>query len=128
MSVIDKCSSPMGARLLRNWLAMPVMDISELESRYDGVQYFFENVDRRCEARDLIGGIGDLERIISRAAMGRIVPREVMQLSRGLERMVPVKEICENSGVDALQKLAAGMRDCSALRDEILRQLSGKVR
>ena len=121
VSVIDKCSSPMGARLLRNWLAMPVMDIPELESRYDGVQYFFENEDRRCEARDLIGGIGDLERIISRAAMGRIVPREVMQLSRGLERMVPVKEICENSGVDALQKLAAGMRDCSALRDEIVR-------
>ncbi len=121
VSVIDKCSSPMGARLLRNWLAMPVMDIPELESRYDGVQYFFENEDRRSEARDLIGGIGDLERIISRAAMGRIVPREVMQLSRGLERMVPVKEICENSGVDALQKLAAGMRDCSALRDEIVR-------
>lgn len=121
VSVIDKCSSPMGARLLRNWLAMPVMDIPELESRYDGVQYFFENEDRRCEARDLIGGIGDLERIISRAAMGRIVPREVMQLSRGLERMVPVKEICENSGVNALQKLAAGMRDCSALRDEIVR-------
>ncbi len=58
VSVIDKCSSPMGARLLRNWLAMPVMDIPELESRYDGVQYFFENEDRRCEARDLIGGIG----------------------------------------------------------------------
>ena len=121
VSVIDKCSSPMGARLLRNWLAMPVMDIPELESRYDAVQRFVGNDEERDKIRDLIGGIGDLERIISRAAMGRIVPREVMQLSRGLERMVPVKEICEGSGVKALASLASGMRDCSALRDEIVR-------
>ena len=121
VSVIDKCSSPMGARLLRNWLAMPVMDIPELESRYDCVQRFVGNDEERDKIRDLIGGIGDLERIISRAAMGRIVPREVMQLSRGLERMVPVKEICEGSGVKALASLASGMRDCSALRDEIVR-------
>ena len=121
VSVIDKCSSPMGARLLRNWLAMPVMDIPELESRYDCVQRFVGNDEERDKIRDLIGGIGDLERIISRAAMGRIVPREVMQLSRGLERMVPVKEICEGSGVKALSNLASGMRDCSALRDEIVR-------
>ncbi len=121
VSVIDKCSSPMGARLLRNWLAMPVMDIKELDSRYDVVQYFVDKEEDRLEVRDLIGGIGDLERIISRAAMGRIVPREVMQLSRGLERMVPVKGICEKSGVKALETLAAGMRDCSALKDEIVR-------
>ncbi len=121
VSVIDKCSSPMGARLLRNWLAMPVMDIKELDSRYDVVQYLFDKEEDRLEVRNLIGGIGDLERIISRAAMGRIVPREVMQLSRGLERMVPVKGICEKSGVKALETLAAGMRDCSALKDEIVR-------
>ena len=121
VAVIDKCSSPMGSRLLRNWIAMPVMDIPELESRYDVVQYLAENEEERDKVRSLIGSIGDLERIISRAAMGKIVPREVMQLSRGLESMVPVSEICRQSGVKAMDALAAGMRDCSALKDEILR-------
>ena len=121
VSVIDKCSSPMGSRLLRNWIAMPVMDVKELSDRQDVVEYFTKNDEQRESVRDLIGGIGDLERIISRAAMGRIVPREVMQLSRGLERMVPVSGICKNSGVKALETLSAGMRDCSALREEIVR-------
>ena len=121
VSVIDKCSSPMGSRLLRNWIAMPVMDVKELSDRQDVVEYFAKNDEQRESVRDLIGGIGDLERIISRAAMGRIVPREVMQLSRGLERMVPVSGICKDSGVKALEALSAGMRDCSALRDEIVR-------
>ena len=121
VSVIDKCSSPMGSRLLRNWIAMPVMDIKELSDRQDVVEFFHGDDERRDSVRELIGGIGDLERIISRAAMGRIVPREVIQLSRGLERMVPISSICADSGVKALQSLAAGMRDCSALRDEIVR-------
>ena len=121
VSVIDKCSSPMGSRLLRNWIAMPVMDVKELSDRQDVVDYFTKNDEQRESVSDLIGGIGDLERIISRAAMGRIVPREVMQLSRGLERMVPVSGICKDSGVKALETLSAGMRDCSALREEIVR-------
>ena len=121
VSVIDKCSSPMGSRLLRNWIAMPVMDVKELSDRQDVVDYFTKNDEQRESVSDLIGGIGDLERIISRAAMGRIVPREVMQLSRGLERMVPVSGICKDIGVKALETLSAGMRDCSALREEIVR-------
>ena len=123
VSVIDKCSSPMGSRLLRNWIAMPVMDVKELSDRQDVVDYFTKNDEQRESVSDLIGGIGDLERIISRAAMGRIVPREVMQLSRGLERMVPVSGICKDSGVKALETLSAGMRDCSALREEIVRMM-----
>ena len=121
VSVIDRCSSPMGARLLRNWLAMPVMDLGELADRHDVVEFFSGHEEERDKVRDLIGGIGDLERIISRAAMGRIVPREVMQLSRGLDRMAPASAICSGSGVKALADLAAGMKDCSALKDEILR-------
>ena len=120
VSVIDKCSSPMGARLLRNWLAMPVMDIPELESRYDVVQHFMENSEDLDKIRDLIGGIGDLERIISRAAMGKIVPREVMQLGRGLERMDPVAGLCKGHGVKALDSLASGMKDCSKLLAKIV--------
>ena len=119
VSVMDRCSSPMGARLLRNWLAMPVMDIPELESRLDVVQHFFDNPEDLERARTLIGEMGDLERIISRAAMGRIVPREVMQLGRGLERMEPVSDLCRGRGVEALETLAGGMRDCSSLLEAI---------
>ena len=119
VSVMDRCSSPMGARLLRNWLAMPVMDIPELESRYDVVQHFFAEPEDLERIRTLIGEMGDLERIISRAAMGKIVPREVMQLGRGLERMEPVADLCRGRGVGALEVLAGGMKDCSALLEAI---------
>ena len=123
VSVIDKCSSPMGARLLRNWLAMPVMDIPELERRYDVVRHFKDSDEDLAAIRDYIGGIGDLERIISRAATGKIVPREVMQLGRGLKLMEPVAALCKDKGVDALEKLAGGMKDCSKLLDRIVRTM-----
>ena len=123
ISVIDKCSSPMGARLLRSWLAMPVMDIPELESRYDVVQHFIDAGEDLDEIREKIGGIGDLERIISRAATGRIVPREVMQLGRGLNLMEPVATLCRDKGVAALDKLVGGMKDCSKLLDSIVRTM-----
>ena len=123
ISVIDKCSSPMGARLLRNWLAMPVMDIPELESRYDVVQYFIDHGEDLDDIREKIGGIGDLERIISRAATGRIVPREVMQLGKGLNLMEPVRALCKDKGVAAMDKLVGGMKDCSRLLDSIVRTM-----
>ena len=119
VNVIDKCSSPMGARLLRNWLAMPVMDITELEKRYDVVQHFVDSQEDLDRIREHIGGIGDLERIISRAATGKIVPREVMQLGRGLKLMEPVAALCREKGVEALDKLAGGMKDCSKLLERI---------
>jgi DNA mismatch repair protein MutS len=123
ISVIDKCSSPMGARLLRNWLAMPVMDIPELERRYDVVEHFTKSDEDLDKIREYIGGIGDLERIISRAATGRIVPREVMQLGRGLKLMEPVASLCKDKGVEALEKLAGGMKDCSKLLEKIVRTM-----
>ena len=84
VEVMDRCSSPMGARMLRTWLSMPVMDMEELESRYAVVQHFADNRDDLGELQRMIGDVGDLERIISRAAAGRIMPREVMQLRRSI--------------------------------------------
>ena len=123
VDVVDKCSSPMGARLLRSWLAMPVMDIKELEDRYDVVQHFLENEDDLGQMQMNIGDIGDLERIISRAATGKILPREMMQLGRSLSRMEPVSELCRDKGVAPLDKLIAKMKDCSALKDSIFSTL-----
>ncbi|MGN0199351.1 MAG: DNA mismatch repair protein MutS [Candidatus Cryptobacteroides sp.] len=119
ISVIDRCSSPMGSRMLRNWLAMPVMDIRELNSRYDVVSHFVGAEEDRNALQEMIGGIGDLERIISRAATGKIMSREIMQLGRGLGHMEPISSLCSGRGVAALDNLIAGMKDCSELLQTI---------
>ena len=115
VEVMDKCSSPMGARMLRTWLAMPVMDLQELESRYAVVQHFIDNGDDLMRLQAMIGDIGDLERIISRAAAGKISPREVMQLRRGLSQTAPIMQLCSGKGVEALDELIAKMGDCAEL-------------
>jgi DNA mismatch repair protein MutS len=105
----------MGARLLRTWLAMPVMDLQELESRYSVVQHFIDNQDDLARLQTMIGDIGDLERIISRAAAGKIMPREVMQLKRGLSQTAPIMNLCTGKGVEALEELIGRMGDCAEL-------------
>ena len=117
VEVIDRCSSPMGARLLRTWLSMPVMDLAELEDRYSVVQHFVDNREDLMRLQEFIGDIGDLERIISRAAAGKIMPREVMQLRRGLSRTAPIMEICAGKGVQALEDMLSRMGDCADLLD-----------
>ena len=115
VEVMDKCSSPMGARLLRTWLSMPVMDIQELEDRYAVVQHFVDNRDDLASLQRMIGDIGDLERIISRAAAGKIMPREVMQLRRGLSQTAPIIQLCAGKGAAALDEMLSRMGDCAVL-------------
>lgn len=119
VDVIDRCSSPMGARLLREWLAMPIMDIQELNERYDVVEWLHDNEEILGSLTSLIGNVGDLERIISRAATGKIFPREVRQLGRSLAQMAPIGDICRNSDCRAINKLARGMRDCEKILSRI---------
>ena len=123
VEVMDKCSSPMGARMLRTWLSMPVMDLTELESRYAVVRYFTENRGDLAELQAMIGDIGDLERIISRAAAGKIMPREVMQLRRGLSQTGPIMQLCKGRGVDALDEMMSRMTGCSELLDYLGRTM-----
>ena len=117
VEVMDRCSSPMGARMLRTWLAMPVMDLKELEDRYSVVQHFVDNQDDLLHFQTMVGEIGDLERIISRAAAGKIMPREVMQLRRGLSQTDPIMKLCNGKGVQALDDMMANMGDCAELLD-----------
>ena len=119
VDVIDRCCTPMGARLLRQWLAMPVMDIKELESRYDVVQLLHDNEELLAELQGNLSEVGDLERIISRAANGKILPREVRQLGRSLSRMTPIRELCADTGCAALDKLIKGLRNTDRLLDRI---------
>ena len=122
VEVMDKCSSPMGARMLRTWLAMPVMDLTELEDRYAVVQHFVDNQDDLMRLQTMIGDIGDLERIISRAAAGKIMPREVMQLRRGLSQTEPIINLCRGK-VEALDALVGNMGDCAGLLDYLGRTM-----
>ena len=123
VEVMDKCSSPMGARMLRTWLSMPVMDLKELEARYDVVQHFVDNQDDLREIQRMIGDIGDLERIISRAAAGKIMPREVMQLRRGLSQTEPIMNLCKGRGSEALDDMIGRMTGCAELLDYLGRTM-----
>ena len=123
VEVIDRCASPMGARMLRTWLSMPVMDLQELEDRYDIVGHFVNDQDGLKSIQSMIGDIGDLERIISRAAAGKIMPREVMQLKRGLGQTGPIIKLCKGRGVEALDALVAKMDDCAELLDYLERTM-----
>ena len=98
LDVIDKCSSPLGARLLRNWLAMPLKDLEEMEKRHSVVDTFVNHPGAVEEIQERLSNIGDLERIVSRAAAGKISPREIVQLKRGLEQMEPIKSVCTELG------------------------------
>ena len=117
VEVMDKCSSPMGARMLRTWLSMPVMDLDELNDRHSIVQHFTDRPEDLRDLQAMLGEIGDLERIISRAAAGKIVPREVMQLKRGLGQTKPITGICQGKGTEALDNLLASITDCQELLD-----------
>ena len=119
VQTLDKCSSPMGARMLRQWLAMPIMDLKELNARYDIVQYFIENPETLQETQIDLGKLGDMERILGRIATGKANPREVMQLGRGLALTGPIKD--RLTGCEALEKMMKGLRNCEKLLKEILR-------
>ena len=119
VQTLDKCSSPMGARMLRSWLAMPILDLKELNARYDIVQYFLDNPELLQQTQTDLGKIGDMERILGRIATGKAFPREVMQLSRGLALSGPIKDRLQGS--EAISKLLKGLRNCDRLLQEIVR-------
>ena len=129
VSVIDKCCSPMGSRLLRGWLAMPSLDLRELNARYDIVGHFTHDSELLNEVQCHISNIGDLDRIISRAATGKIMPREVLQLGRGLAQFDPIRKLCSGQGTASgvcapLAELTASIGDCSELLKAITETLT----
>lgn len=125
VNVVDKCCSPMGSRLLRSWLAMPSMDLKELVDRFDIVEYFTKNEELLTGIQERISNIGDLDRIMSRVATGKIMPREVLQLGRGLSQLGPIKSLCsEENSCAPLKELVSSIDGCSELYDRIARTLT----
>ena len=120
LQVIDRCCSPMGARLLRQWLAMPLKDRAKIEERYDAVSAFLSQPEVLDAVREKIGEIGDLERIVSKAAAGRIAPREALQLARGLDAIGAVKQLLEKTPLGA----QAGKMDAC---DDLYRLITGSI-
>ena len=119
VQTLDRCASPMGARLLRSWLAMPVMDRKELNLRYDVVEFFTARPETLDQTQADLGKLGDLERILGRVANGKANPREIMQLGRGLALTGPIKE--RLAGNEPLDKLLRGLKGCEKLLQEIQR-------
>ena len=115
VQVMDRCSSPMGARLLRSSLSMPIMDRDELGRRWDIVDFFRGSEDTLSAAEEAFGSMGDLDRILGRAASGKIAPREARQLGRGLRQFAVIKDLCFGKGCKALDHSLSGLSDTDSL-------------
>ncbi len=115
IDVLDHTSSPMGGRQLRRWIAMPLKDKKRIEARHDVVEYFVNNMSVMDKFRESIRLIGDLERLISKVSLGRINPRELLQISRALEQIAILKKLCEQSGSQAILQYADQLNPYDAL-------------
>ena len=124
IDVMDRTISPMGGRLLKRWISLPLKDIQPVNERLDVVQYFVENVEEKNEISGLIRQVGDLERLISKVAVNRINPREVVQLKRALKAIETLKNICENSKCLPLTQIAEQLNPCRSIADKIDKELN----
>ena len=121
--VIDKTVSPMGARLLKRWVIFPLKDQKPINERLDIVEYFFREPEFRELIDDSFHRVGDLERIISKVAVGRVTPREVVALKTALQSLKPVKTACEHAKNDALRRVGEQMNVCEHLAARIEREI-----
>jgi len=124
LDIIDKTISPMGARMLKRWLAFPLKDVKPINERLSVVEYFFKNPELRQSLEQNIALIGDLERIISKVAVGRINPREVVQLKVALKAIEPIKQACFESDNQTLKKIADQLNACAVISDKIEKEIS----
>ena len=123
LDVIDRTVSPMGGRLLRRWVVFPLKDERPINERLDIVDYFFREPEFRQCIDEQLHQIGDLERIISKVTVGRVSPREVVQLKRALTALQPIKEACEHAQNEALRRVGEQLNICETLRDRIGREI-----
>ena len=124
LDVVDKTVTPMGARLLKRWTVFPLRDAKAIESRLDVVDTFFRDPAFRQTVDGQFHRVGDLERIISKVAVGRVSPREVVQLRTALQALGPVKAACLEAGNDALRRIGENISLCESLRDRIGREIN----
>ena len=123
LDVIDKTISPMGARLLKRWVVFPLKDEKPINERLDVVEFFFREPDFKDFIEEKLHLIGDLERIVSKAAVGRISPREVVQLKVALQAIEPIKNACLNADNESLRRIGEHLNLCETIRNRIAREI-----
>jgi DNA mismatch repair protein MutS len=119
LDVIDRTVSPMGGRMLRRWLVFPLKEKAPIEGRLDMVDYFFREPYFRDLIDEQLQQVGDLERIISKVAVGRVTPREMVQLKRALQAIEPIKQACLQADNEVIRQLGERMNECREIRDRI---------
>ncbi len=123
LNIIDKTVTPMGGRLLRRWLVFPLKDEKPINERLDIVDYYYREPEFRQCIDDQLHRIGDLERIISKVAVGRVSPREVVQLKMALQALQPIKTACLYANNEALKRVGEQLNLCESIRDRIEREI-----
>ena len=123
VDVLDHNMTPMGSRMLKRWLAFPLKDRQPIEERFSVVEQLIQDISISDFIQKHIKEIGDLERLISKVATGRINPREVVQLKRSLKAIDPIQAACKSTGNDALDTIAEQLNLCALIRDRIANEL-----
>ena len=126
LDVLDRTTSPMGARMLKRWIAFPLKDVKPINERLGVVEHFFRHPELKQLLEQQISLIGDLERIISKVAVGRINPREVVQLKVALQAIAPIKQACAETDNPALRSLADRLNACADMADRIGREIDNE--
>ena len=124
LSVIDRTICPMGARLMKRWLVFPLKDVRPINDRLDVVEYFFRQPDFRDLVEEQLHRIGDLERILSKVAVGRVSPREVVALKVALQAVEPIKQACLEADNASLNRIGEQLNVCQSIRDRIDREIN----
>ena len=119
LDVVDKTISPMGSRMLKRWIALPLKEIEPIEKRLETVSFFLKNEEAKEELESNIKQIGDLERLISKVAVGRINPREMVQVKNALNAIVPIKDLCQNAENATLKRFGEQLNTCGLIRERI---------
>lgn len=123
LDVIDRTTTAMGARMLKRWTVFPLRDVATIDKRLDVVETFFRKPDFRQVIDEQLHRIGDIERIISKVAVGRVSPREVVQMKLALQALVPVKSACLSSDCEEIRSMGDRLNLCESLRDRIEREI-----
>ena len=124
IEVLDNTQSPMGGRLLKRWIALPLKNIQPINERLDVVETFVTDSELRKNVAENIKPIGDLERLVSKVALARITPREVLQLKNSLDAVVPIKKLCASANNATLKKIAEQLNPCDTIRERIATQIN----
>ena len=123
LDIIDKTITPMGARMLHRWLLFPLKDVRQIQERQDVVDHFFRHPDLRQLVTEQLHRMGDLERIISKVSVGRVSPRDVVQLRIALQALEPIKEACQQAEDATLRRIGEQLNLCATIRDRIAREV-----